>query len=83
MRKFNVRMITKANLVTYCGPTMVANTLHVAAILLKQGGEWDWFINLSASNYPLVTQDESNIEETEQELNGKDELIADKENIIK
>lgn len=53
----NVRMITKANLVTYRGPTMVANTLHAAAILLKEGGDWDWFINLSASDYPLVTQD--------------------------
>ncbi|XP_043687053.1 beta-glucuronosyltransferase GlcAT14B-like [Telopea speciosissima] len=54
----NVRMITKANLVTYKGPTMVANTLHAAAILLKEGGDWDWFINLSASDYPLVTQDD-------------------------
>uniref|UniRef100_A0A5B7AT91 Putative xylosyltransferase 1-like n=1 Tax=Davidia involucrata TaxID=16924 RepID=A0A5B7AT91_DAVIN len=54
----NVIMITKANLVTYRGPTMVANTLHAAAILLKEGGDWDWFINLSASDYPLVTQDD-------------------------
>ncbi|KAI5665598.1 hypothetical protein M9H77_15451 [Catharanthus roseus] len=54
----NVRMIHKANLVTYRGPTMVANTLHAAAILLKEGGDWDWFINLSASDYPLVTQDD-------------------------
>ncbi|GAV75226.1 Branch domain-containing protein [Cephalotus follicularis] len=54
----NVRMIVKANLVTYRGPTMVANTLHAAAILLRQGGDWDWFINLSASDYPLVTQDD-------------------------
>ncbi|CAA3008353.1 beta-glucuronosyltransferase 14B-like [Olea europaea subsp. europaea] len=54
----NVRMITKANLVTYRGPTMVANTLHAAAILLKEGGDWDWFINLSAADYPLVTQDD-------------------------
>ncbi|KAK8268634.1 hypothetical protein V6Z12_D11G077700 [Gossypium hirsutum] len=54
----NVRMIVKANLVTYRGPTMVANTLHAAAILLKEGGDWDWFINLSASDYPLVTQDD-------------------------
>ena len=37
---------------------MVTNTLHAAAILLKEGGEWDWFINLSASDYPLVTQDD-------------------------
>ncbi|XP_071713860.1 beta-glucuronosyltransferase GlcAT14B-like [Rutidosis leptorrhynchoides] len=54
----NVVMITKANLVTYRGPTMVANTLHAAAILLREGGDWDWFINLSASDYPLVTQDD-------------------------
>ena len=53
----NVRMILRANLVTYRGPTMVTNTLHAAAILLKEGGDWDWFINLSASDYPLVTQD--------------------------
>lgn len=53
----NVRVIVRSNLVTYRGPTMVTNTLHGAAILLKEGGEWDWFINLSASDYPLVTQD--------------------------
>lgn len=53
----NVHMIIKANLVTYRGPTMVANTLHACAILLKQSKDWDWFINLSASDYPLVTQD--------------------------
>ncbi|CAM8999555.1 unnamed protein product [Rhodiola kirilowii] len=45
-------------MVTYRGPTMVANTLHACAILLKQNKEWDWFINLSASDYPLVTQDD-------------------------
>ncbi|KAG6662454.1 beta-glucuronosyltransferase GlcAT14B-like [Carya illinoinensis] len=54
----NVRMVIKANLVTYRGPTMVSNTLHAAAILLRDGGDWDWFINLSASDYPLVTQDD-------------------------
>nr|XP_010934023.1 beta-glucuronosyltransferase GlcAT14B [Elaeis guineensis] len=54
----NVKMITKANLVTYRGPTMVANTLHAAAVLLREGGDWDWFINLSATDYPLVTQDD-------------------------
>ncbi|XP_010535089.1 PREDICTED: beta-glucuronosyltransferase GlcAT14B [Tarenaya hassleriana] len=54
----NVFMITKANLVTYRGPTMVANTLHACAILLKRSSDWDWFINLSASDYPLVTQDD-------------------------
>nr|BAD13200.1 N-acetylglucosaminyltransferase-like protein [Oryza sativa Japonica Group]BAD17026.1 N-acetylglucosaminyltransferase-like protein [Oryza sativa Japonica Group] len=53
----NVRVIAKGNLVTYKGPTMVACTLHAVSILLKEGLEWDWFINLSASDYPLVTQD--------------------------
>lgn len=54
----NVHVIRKANLVTYRGPTMVANTLHAAAILLRRSQEWDWFINLSASDYPLVSQDD-------------------------
>lgn len=53
----NVHMIRKANLVTYRGPTMVSNTLHAAAIHLRRNKDWDWFINLSASDYPLVTQD--------------------------
>jgi beta-glucuronosyltransferase len=58
----NVRVIEKANLVTYRGPTMVTTTLHAAAAFLWGDGsgrrpEWDWFINLSASDYPLVTQD--------------------------
>ncbi|KAM0944898.1 putative glycosyl transferase, family 14, beta-glucuronosyltransferase GlcAT14A/B/C [Dioscorea sansibarensis] len=58
LRFGNVWVITRANLVTYRGPTMVANTLHAASILLKEGGDWDWFINLSSSDYPLVTQDD-------------------------
>lgn len=53
----NVRVVSKANLVTYRGPTMIANTLHACAMLLKERKNWDWFINLSASDYPLVTQD--------------------------
>ncbi|KAI9093369.1 hypothetical protein K1719_027383 [Acacia pycnantha] len=49
---------SRANMVTYRGPTMVSNTLHACAILLKRNKDWDWFINLSASDYPLVTQDD-------------------------
>lgn len=52
----NVWIIGKPNLVTYRGPTMLATTLHAMAILLRTC-QWDWFINLSASDYPLVTQD--------------------------
>ncbi|XP_057766562.1 beta-glucuronosyltransferase GlcAT14A-like [Salvia miltiorrhiza] len=54
----NVYMHDKANMVTYRGPTMVANTLHACAILLRRYKDWDWFINLSASDYPLLTQDD-------------------------
>ncbi|XP_020680525.2 beta-glucuronosyltransferase GlcAT14A [Dendrobium catenatum] len=53
----NVHVIKKANMVTYRGPTMMATTLHACAILLKKKKHWDWFINLSASDYPLVTHD--------------------------
>ncbi|CAL9778142.1 unnamed protein product [Musa acuminata subsp. burmannicoides] len=54
----NVHVIKKSNLVTYRGPMVIANALHACAVLLKKGGQWDWFINLSASDYPLVTQDD-------------------------
>lgn len=53
----NVRVMDKSNLVTYKGPTMIACTLQAIAILLKESLNWDWFINLSASDYPLMTQD--------------------------
>ncbi|KAL0444246.1 UNVERIFIED_CONTAM: Beta-glucuronosyltransferase GlcAT14A [Sesamum latifolium] len=54
----NVRVMTQSNLVTYKGPTMIACTLQAIALLLKESLNWDWFINLSASDYPLVTQDD-------------------------
>ncbi|KAK4486904.1 hypothetical protein RD792_006213 [Penstemon davidsonii] len=54
----NVRVMAQSNLVTYKGPTMIACTLQAIAILLKESLSWDWFINLSASDYPLVTQDD-------------------------
>lgn len=52
----NVWIVEKGNIVTYRGPTMLATTLHAMAILLRVA-KWDWFVNLSASDYPLVTQD--------------------------
>lgn len=52
----NVYIVGKPNLVTYRGPTMLATTLHAMSMLLRCC-KWDWFINLSASDYPLVTQD--------------------------
>ncbi|KAL5708682.1 hypothetical protein ACHQM5_019448 [Ranunculus cassubicifolius] len=53
----NVWVVGKPNFVTYRGPTMLATTLHAIAMLLRSC-KWDWFINLSASDYPLVTQDD-------------------------
>lgn len=54
----NVHVMAQSNLVTYKGPTMIACTLQAIAILLRESLDWDWFINLSASDYPLVTQDD-------------------------
>lgn len=53
----NVRVVEKADAVSYKGPTMIACTLHAVAILLREFGEWSWFINLSAADYPLMPQD--------------------------
>ncbi|CAI9297572.1 unnamed protein product [Lactuca saligna] len=54
----NVMIVGKPNRVTYRGPTMLATTLHAMSMLLRIDAQWDWFINLSASDYPLVTQDD-------------------------
>ncbi|KAM1094662.1 hypothetical protein ACFX15_009268 [Malus domestica] len=59
IRKFrNAMVIGNADLVTAKGPTMTAATLHAIAILLKRAKDWDWFINLGASDYPLMSQDD-------------------------
>uniref|UniRef100_A0A7N0VAY9 Uncharacterized protein n=1 Tax=Kalanchoe fedtschenkoi TaxID=63787 RepID=A0A7N0VAY9_KALFE len=58
-RRFgNVKVVGKADAVTDKGPTVVGCTLHGAAILLKVARDWDWFINLSAADYPLLSQDD-------------------------
>lgn len=54
----NVDILRERNDVTYRGISMLANYLHGAAWFLANAKfEWDWFINLSASDYPLVTPD--------------------------
>ncbi|OWM87997.1 hypothetical protein CDL15_Pgr000414 [Punica granatum] len=40
------------------GASNIASTLRAASVLLKVDSEWDWFITLSASDYPLITQDD-------------------------
>ncbi|KAL1549504.1 beta-glucuronosyltransferase GlcAT14C-like [Salvia divinorum] len=54
----NVMVMGKGDLVTPKGPTEMASTLHAIALLLKQPKRWDWFVNLGASDYPLMPQDD-------------------------
>eukprot|EP00270_Netrium_digitus_P002930 TRINITY_DN1332_c1_g1_i1.p1 TRINITY_DN1332_c1_g1~~TRINITY_DN1332_c1_g1_i1.p1 ORF type:complete len:415 (-),score=65.40 TRINITY_DN1332_c1_g1_i1:181-1425(-) len=54
----NVHLISRSNLVTYRGVTMVSTYLHCASMLLRLNRSWDWFILLSASDYPVVRQDD-------------------------
>ncbi|KAL3644694.1 hypothetical protein CASFOL_009874 [Castilleja foliolosa] len=54
----NVDVIGKPDPNTYMGSTSLAVILRAAAVLLKVDSGWDWFITLSAMDYPLVTQDD-------------------------
>ncbi|KAG0454809.1 hypothetical protein HPP92_023759 [Vanilla planifolia] len=54
----NVDVVGKAGAMTYMGSSALAATLHAAAMLLRLDGGWDWFVTLSAADYPLVTQDD-------------------------
>ncbi|KAK9676363.1 hypothetical protein RND81_11G072300 [Saponaria officinalis] len=47
---------------TGMGATHLAATLRAVAILLKLDGGWDWFISLNAYDYPLLTQDDGDIQ---------------------
>lgn len=40
--------------ITYRGVTTVLNTLDGMELLTTRGGHWDYFINLSAADYPLL-----------------------------
>ncbi|PPR97719.1 hypothetical protein GOBAR_AA22948 [Gossypium barbadense] len=55
----NVDVIGKPDRFSSMGSTHIAATLHAAAMLMKLDRGWDWFIALSALDYPLVTQDET------------------------
>ncbi|OUZ99202.1 Glycosyl transferase [Macleaya cordata] len=54
----NVDVIGRSYPVEKMGSSAVAAILHGAAILLKISTDWDWFITLSASDYPIMTQDD-------------------------
>ncbi|GAV80722.1 Branch domain-containing protein [Cephalotus follicularis] len=54
----NVDVVGKPDRITYMGSTNIATTLRGAAILLRLDAGWNWFIALSALDYPLMTQDD-------------------------
>ncbi|TKY69279.1 Xylosyltransferase 2 [Spatholobus suberectus] len=54
----NVDVVGRADYVTYLGSSNVAVALRAAAVMMKLDGGWDWFVTLSARDYPLVTQDD-------------------------
>ncbi|KAM6561889.1 hypothetical protein CsatB_021887 [Cannabis sativa] len=54
----NVDVVGKSYAINEIGSSVVAATLHAAALLLKINSDWDWFITLSAADYPLITQDD-------------------------
>lgn len=53
----NVDVLGKPDRLTHMGASNIATVLRAAAILLKVDSGWDWFIPLSAMDYPLLTQD--------------------------
>ncbi|MCE3214759.1 hypothetical protein HAX54_053262 [Datura stramonium] len=54
----NVNLIEKADAVNEEGSSPLGLVLHGAAVLLKWKNDWDWFVNLDASDYPLIPQDD-------------------------
>ncbi|XP_073049930.1 beta-glucuronosyltransferase GlcAT14A-like isoform X1 [Primulina eburnea] len=54
----NVDVFGKPDPNTLMGSTNIAAILRAAAVLLKMDEGWDWFLTLSAMDYPLVTQDD-------------------------
>lgn len=53
----NVHVVGEPGLSNPRGASALAVTLHGAAVLLRLGMNWDWFVTLDASDYPLITQD--------------------------
>ncbi|KAM3386253.1 hypothetical protein ACQJBY_009714 [Aegilops geniculata] len=53
----NVDVVGESYAVDRTGSSVLAAALHGAAVLLRIGADWDWFVTLSSWDYPLVTQD--------------------------
>ncbi|CAI5462961.1 unnamed protein product [Closterium sp. Yama58-4] len=57
-RRANIVVIPDPEVVTYQGSTLLSATLRLAHVHIASGAQWDWFINLSAADYPLMSQDD-------------------------
>ena len=53
----NIHIVPDPEPITYLGSTLLAVSMRVMQAYVSSTLEWDWFINLSASDYPLVTPD--------------------------
>lgn len=62
----NVDVVGKSYAMNEMGSSFLAAALHAATLLLKISADWDWFVTLSASDYPLMTQDGKNLSLSDQ-----------------
>lgn len=50
-------IVMESESISYAGITMLLNTINGMSQLLRASPDWDFFINLSGSDYPLVSAD--------------------------
>lgn len=50
-------LIMDSEPVSYAGVSMLVNTINAISMLLRASESWDYFINLSGHDYPLVSAD--------------------------
>ncbi|KAI3918641.1 hypothetical protein MKX01_041961 [Papaver californicum] len=53
----NVNVVRNPDFSNPKGSSSISSVLHTASLLLRFSSNWDWFINLSSSDYPLISQD--------------------------
>lgn len=53
----NVDVVGKSYAVNPMAASGLAAVLHAAALLLRLRDDWDWFVPLTASDYPILPQD--------------------------
>ncbi|KAG6425747.1 hypothetical protein SASPL_109951 [Salvia splendens] len=54
----NVDVVGKSYAVNPMAASGLAAVLHAAALLLRLRDDWDWFVPLSTSDYPILPQDD-------------------------